>query len=72
MDKRKYTHLILGSPGGKKHKYAKRWGFTIVNAQWVDDSVKKGFAQLCTLDKSRDDKIFKSLKTIILALFRFC
>ena len=42
---------MLGSPGGKKHKYAKQWGFTIVNPQWINDSVKKGFAQLHSLDK---------------------
>merc|ERR1711892_1006402 len=51
MDRTKCTHLILGAPGGKKHKYAQRWGFTIVNASWCYDSVKKGFAQWATLEK---------------------
>ena len=64
LDRNKCTHLIVGSPGGKKHKYAKQWGFTIVNSQWIDDSVKKGFAQLHSLDKYKVESYDETMSEV--------
>ena len=33
MDKHECTHLVLGSPGGKKHKFATKWGLTITSTK---------------------------------------
>lgn len=44
MDKNKCTHLIVGSAGGKKYQYAKKWGITIVPHKWIKDSIERGFA----------------------------
>ena len=44
MDKTECTHLVVGALGGKKCQYAKKWGVIIVPFQWVQDSIKSGFA----------------------------
>ena len=38
------THLVVGAVGGKKYEFAKKWGVIIVPFQWVQDSIKRGFA----------------------------
>ena len=44
MDKNKCTHLVIGTPGGKKHQYAKKWGITVVPLRWIRDSIKREYA----------------------------
>jgi len=53
MDKTKCTHLIIGSAGGKKYQYAKRWGITVIPYKWIEDSVNRGFALSTDLPEYR-------------------
>ena len=45
LERTQVTQLVAGGPGGKKIKHARAWGIDVVTMQWVEDSVKRGFAQ---------------------------
>jgi NAD-dependent DNA ligase len=60
LDKNRCTHLVMGMPGGKKHKYAMQWGMTITKPNWITDSIEKGFAQSWQLNQYKVDKPSKT------------
>ncbi|OAA43569.1 subunit of DNA polymerase II [Cordyceps fumosorosea ARSEF 2679] len=50
---RKCTHLIVGTPNGKKFKAAKAWGVRTVTLPWLDQSIERGMI----LDESKFDPL---------------